>query len=244
MTQTHIATSESPASTPSAWRDGGSHARLWLVAAVGLVFDLWTKAWAFGSVGAEETRDFIPNFLVFQRSINPGALFGMGKGMAPIFIGASFFALGFVLFLFITSTKDRRSLHVALGLILAGSLGNLHDRAFVVADKVTDTETGESFIGVVIDEESDERYVKFGAAFDGAHAKKIARDRVEITPMPVVRDFLRFTPTIGGKPVWPWIFNIADALLVSGVILLLINFWLERRWESDGTVVPAAEAES
>ncbi len=244
MTQSANAISETHHAPPSAIRDVGSHLRLWLIAAIGLAFDLWTKAWAFSNIEADEARDFIPNLMVFQRSLNPGALFGMGKGMAPIFIGASFFALGFVLFLFISSTKQRRSLHIALGMILAGSLGNLYDRSFVLADQITDVEKNESFIGIVIEEESSDRYLKVGAAFDGALPRLIPRERVEVTPVPVVRDFLRFTPKVGGKPVWPWIFNIADTLLVAGVILLLINFWLERRIEFHADPVPPAEPES
>lgn len=215
--------------TRSAFFNTGSHLRLWLVAAIGLTFDLWSKAWAFANLGPSETREFIPSLMVFQRSLNPGALFGIGKGMTSIFIAASFFALGFVLFLFVSSTQNRRSLHIALGMILAGSLGNLYDRSFVLADQITDIETQNTFIGMVVEDESTDRYITVGTAFDGESKKRFVRDSVEVTPTPVVRDFLRFTPTVSGKPVWPWIFNIADSLLVAGVILLLINFWMERR---------------
>ncbi len=230
MTDAHDANHRLPtAQTRSAFFDTGSHLRLWIVATLGLVFDLWSKAWAFDTIGPTESREFIPNVLVFQRSLNPGALFGMGKGMTSVFIGASFFALGFVLFLFISSTKNRRSLHIALGMILAGSLGNLYDRSFVLADQVTNVETQQSYIGLVIEEKSTDRHLTIGTAFDRQAPRTFRRDRIKVTRTPVVRDFLHFTPKFSGRPVWPWVFNIADSLLVAGVILLLINFWFERR---------------
>jgi lipoprotein signal peptidase len=50
----------------------------------------------------------------------------------------------------------------------------------------------------------------------------------------VVRDFIKMEPRIplgGGRhlEVWPWVYNIADVLLVVGVAILLFNFWRERR---------------
>jgi hypothetical protein len=44
----------------------------------------------------------------------------------------------------------------------------------------------------------------------------------------VVRDFIKIEPKFGFE-LWPWVFNIADVLLVIGVGLLLLNFWWERR---------------
>ena len=50
----------------------------------------------------------------------------------------------------------------------------------------------------------------------------------------MVRDFVKMEPRIplgGGrwKPIWPWVYNVADVLLVAGVAILLLNFWRERR---------------
>jgi len=44
----------------------------------------------------------------------------------------------------------------------------------------------------------------------------------------VVRDFIKIEPKFG-IDLWPWVFNVADVLLVIGVGLLLWNFWWERR---------------
>jgi len=38
-----------------------------------------------------------------------------------------------------------------------------------------------------------------------------------------VRDLFLFTVTVGGRPVWPFVFNAADAFLVLGVALLVVE---------------------
>lgn len=39
-----------------------------------------------------------------------------------------------------------------------------------------------------------------------------------------VRDFIQFTVHVGGRPVWPYIFNIADVYLVIGVAVLVVAY--------------------
>ena len=117
--------SESAAADSARW-DLCSHLRLWPIAVVTLAIDLWTKHWAFSQLDTSPPPGgwvIIPHVMSLRRSLNTGALFGLGKGLTPVFIAASLVALLFVLFLFIHSTRDRRSLHVALGLVLAGALG-------------------------------------------------------------------------------------------------------------------------
>lgn len=202
--------------------------RLWVVAISALAFDLWSKAWAFKSLGPYEVREFIPSVLSFRRSVNPGALFGMGKGMVPVFIGASAVALGFVLYLFACSAPNRRSLHLALGLVLAGSLGNLYDRVFIIVDRVTIPGQKPILCKVIENDESSASIV-IGEAPDGSEPKRIHRQGAEITQVGVVRDFLKIDPQVRGHDIWPWVFNVADSLLVVGVGLLMINLWMERR---------------
>lgn len=149
-----------------------AHLRFWLVMVVGLVADLWSKHWAFERF--ETPYVVIPNALSFQLSLNDGALWGMGKGLTPLFIGASILALVFVLYVFVKSDRSQGSFHVALGMILAGALGNLYDRIF-----------------------------RNGA----------------------VRDFIKIELRIGDFEAWPWVFNVADMLLVCGVAILMLNIW-------------------
>jgi signal peptidase II len=72
----------------------------------------------------------IPHVLEFTLVANRGAVFGMGAGQRKVFIGFTILALAFGLLLFATWTRPNEWLaHTALGLLLAGGLGNLYDRA-------------------------------------------------------------------------------------------------------------------
>lgn len=230
-----------------ALRHAPSHARLWVAAVVGLTADLWSKSWAFSAVGWDESKPIIGGFLSFELSVNPGALFGLGAGFAPVFIGASVLALMFVLYLFANSASSQRSLHVALGLVLAGAVGNLYDRATqeacVAILRGTTTANASaprkaSVRGTLVEEDSRSISIaKWGTRDVGVQTFTLESaatpaDRWvvrEYGPQPVVRDFIKVEIEIGGRPIYPWIFNIADALLVAGVGLLLLNFWTERR---------------
>ncbi len=71
----------------------------------------------------------VPRVLNLTLVLNPGAVFGMGAGQRWIFIGFTAFAVFFALWVFLrwTTARDRVA-HAALGLLLAGGLGNLYDR--------------------------------------------------------------------------------------------------------------------
>lgn len=244
-TQADANHSHSHAEIQSAFWSGKAHLRLWIVAAVGLTVDLWTKHLAFSQLPpGERGHVVIPSLMRLQRSLNRGALFGLGKGLTPLFIGASLLALLFVLYLFFHSDRKRVSLHVALGLVLAGALGNLHDRAFCVVDVVRFYPQGQEnpprvIEGVVLDQA--ERAWIVAPWPEGKDAPPETFQRIPTSMNPetkslgVVRDFIRMEPviTLGDKriPIWPWVFNIADALLVVGVAVLMLNFWWERRQE-------------
>lgn len=224
---------------PSARWDVFSHLRLWPVAVVGLVLDLWTKHEAFTRLDPDPSRslEVIPHLMSFQRSLNPGALFGMGKGLTPLFIGASILAVGFVVFLFIHSTRDRRTLHLALGLILGGALGNMYDRVFYVADVVTYSADNARMVLVrKVIEEHEDGGLTVGSWPEGASPHRIPGEwNPRQHQQGVVRDFIRMEPriNIGSRsiPIYPWVFNLADAWLVIGVGLLLLNFWWDRQAE-------------
>ena len=44
--------------------------------------------------------------------------------------------------------------------------------------------------------------------------------------------------------IWPWVFNIADSLLVFGVALLMLNFWRERKHENTVAQTPSYPIQS
>ncbi len=110
----------------------------------------------------------IPGVLNLQLTLNQGAVFGIGQGLRWIFIVVSIAAVGVVTYLFAQSVAGAWLLHLALGLILAGALGNLYDR------------------------------LRFGA----------------------VRDMFLLFPEMR---LWPYIWNIADASLMLGVGLVLVQ---------------------
>ncbi|MFQ5429553.1 MAG: signal peptidase II [Phycisphaerae bacterium] len=203
-----------------------SHARLWIATGLGLAADLWTKEWAFRSFRPHESRVVIQDLCNLQLSLNPGALFGIGAGLAPIFVGASVLALIFVLYLFANSAASRWSMHIALGFVLAGALGNLYDRTTQQA-YVVHTPRGRD-IGRLVDQ--NDRYVTIGDYQSGNNRRSYKRPLDPRSGLqPVVRDFIKIEARIGKWSLWPWIFNVADALLVIGVVILLIAIRFDRR---------------
>ncbi len=126
-----------------AYKSPASIIRFAVPAAIGLTADLWLKAWAFpggvpaqGPAGrhpAEEAfgQDWpvISHVLGFQTTVNHGAVFGIYQGMAFYFLLFSLFAMGMILWVFATSRPSHWIVHIALGMITAGALGNLYDRA-------------------------------------------------------------------------------------------------------------------
>jgi signal peptidase II len=71
----------------------------------------------------------IPNLLDLTLVLNPGAVFGIGAGKRWFFIPFTAAALGLALWMFATWTRPRDYMaHAAIGLLISGGLGNLHDR--------------------------------------------------------------------------------------------------------------------
>lgn len=214
-----------------------SHLRFWLLAGAIVWLDLWSKTWAFGHLGPGETRVIVRNVIEFRRSLNTGAVFGSFAGYTSVFIVASLFALGFVLYMFARSARTQAALQVALALILAGAIGNLYDRTFLRADVVTrQTESGaeRTTVGKIISS-PDDATLRIGDWPGGENARRFMRSRVTVHRQGVVRDFIKFVPRfpasvpkVAGRDIWPWVFNVADSALVCGVCLLLISSWVDR----------------
>jgi signal peptidase II len=101
------------------------------VAAGGCGVDLATKSWMFSWLGPPggPTHWLWFGHVGFQTSLNEGALFGIGQGMAWLFAALSLVAaLVIVYVLFVAGWLHDRLLTCALAAILAGVLGNLYDR--------------------------------------------------------------------------------------------------------------------
>lgn len=214
----------------SAIRDGRAHLLLWSITALGLILDLWSKAWAFSSLAPGEQRTWVPHVLDLQLSRNPGALFGMGSGMVVLFVVASVAALGFVMFMFAGASRKQRVVQIALACILSGAFGNLYDRVVERFDMVefhaTATMPVWRLIGRVVDEPTDDT-IRMASWLDPDRVHTYRRDAMVggVRRVGVVRDFLKIVWKWGDTELWPWVFNVADVFLVIGVGLLLIGFW-------------------
>ena len=111
----------------------GRHLLFWSIAFGGAAFDLVTKALVFSKVGPPDARvAIVPNILELHTSHNTGALWGFGAtipGSSLIFAGLSVVAAVVILYyLFVLGAASHRVLTVALGLIMAGAMGNCYDR--------------------------------------------------------------------------------------------------------------------
>jgi signal peptidase II len=108
----------------------------WSIAVCGTAFDLVTKTIAFSRVGppgpGSRPHVVIPQVLELHTSENTGALWGFGAtlpGSSMIFAGLSVVAaLVIFYYLFILGAAASRVLTIALGLIMAGAMGNCFDR--------------------------------------------------------------------------------------------------------------------
>ncbi len=102
---------------------------------IGLTLDLGAKSFVFRLLefprGMQDGRILwgVNDFFGLQLSLNPGALFGLGGGKAPLFAMLSLVAaVGIVWWLFVYGAAKSRFLTCLLGVITAGILGNLYDR--------------------------------------------------------------------------------------------------------------------
>lgn len=228
---------DSPARTipaePSALQWPAAHARFWIVAIAGLSLDLWSKHWAFETLRQDREITIIPGVLTFKTMFNPGALFGIGAGQTSLFLLASVLALGLVLWMFAQSGPRRWLLHIALGGILAGALGNMYDRAFVklVPNFWAQRNTPVRYYTVIENDGARavlEEYPPGGGGPTPVLTGDVALERIK-DPAGHVRDFIKIDSRVFNREVWPWVFNVADMLLVGGVSILALHLLRDGR---------------
>lgn len=240
-----VAAADSPLlSERAAHRSVPSHIRLWGVALAGLAADLLSKDWAFHTLRQGGHRVLVPYALEFHTTLNPGALFGIGRGHTEVFLIASVLALILVLWMFAQTPARKWLTHVALGAILAGALGNMYDRVVVQLIMYgSATPSGPVARYYVVDAAADGDWLTLQEypPTPDATPRKLPRKLVDDLPRPVgyVRDFIKIPTTLPqwawipskwqGRELWPWVFNVADMLLVVGVGVLSIKMLRERR---------------
>ena len=90
--------------------------------------DQFTKYLVLRFIDPAEPRTIIANFFALVHVTNSGAAFGSFKNNNGFFIALSFVALVIIMALLMRHAPRDRWQRVALGLLLAGVLGNLTDR--------------------------------------------------------------------------------------------------------------------
>jgi signal peptidase II len=108
------------------------------VALTGAGLDLLTKHLAFEHIQRWEEVRIVDGFFSFGRTTNPGVVFGMGAGATKVWLAVSVLAVPVILGIFYTVKKPKWILTIALGMILAGTLGNMYDRVFTDVHQVRD----------------------------------------------------------------------------------------------------------
>lgn len=174
-----------------------------MVAVIALSVDLWSKSAAFAVVAGDpvvlEPREQVadpsyripwhsgiraisPDLLDFHLVINHGAVFGIGQNARGFLIGFTVVAVAVAIVMFGWWTRASSMwAHIAIGLILAGGIGNLYDR--IVFGAVRD------FLYML-----PRRNLPFGLHWPG-----------------------------GGSELFPWVFNVADMLLLMGMGMLIVQ---------------------
>jgi signal peptidase II len=119
-----------PSSSSNASGSLAAILRFVLTVFFGLGLDQLTKILAFKELADWPTGyPFISGWLDFMAVENRGAVFGIGQGQRLLFIVVSIAAIAFIGYLFHCSEKKQWLYQIVLGMLLAGVLGNLYDRA-------------------------------------------------------------------------------------------------------------------
>ena len=102
------------------------------VALAGAAFDLGTKSFVFSRLSMGKVYPLLKGILELQLTRNLGALWGFGSSLPKsslIFAGLSIVAgLGICYWLFVKGAARDLWLTFALGLVMAGAIGNCYDR--------------------------------------------------------------------------------------------------------------------
>src|SRR3989338_10203739 len=94
----------------------------------GVIVDIVSKWAVFSKLDEFGKLIVIPGLLNIVRSTNEGVVFGLFPGKTIAFIVFSAIAIVVILFIYTKSDKTIFISNLALGLVLAGAIGNLWDR--------------------------------------------------------------------------------------------------------------------
>lgn len=105
----------------------------WIPATLGLVADLVSKHIVFDALPrvAGQRVEVLGSWLVITMQRNRGGVFGILQGKGYLFVILTVIALGVVVWMLRQTDPGQRIIPLALGLVVAGALGNLFDRVFL-----------------------------------------------------------------------------------------------------------------
>ncbi|MCA9689085.1 MAG: signal peptidase II [Nannocystaceae bacterium] len=113
-----------------------------IAAIIALGLDLWSKQWAWETLrNPREKITVIEKWFYFEFSFNTGSAFGFLEGTSyarPLFIVITVLTVLYMMNMVRTLPTRRLYGFVAIGLIIGGALGNLHDRFFRVIERGDD----------------------------------------------------------------------------------------------------------
>ena len=112
----------------------------------GVSVDIMSKWVVFSKLDEFGKLILIPGLLNIVRSKNAGVVFGLFPGKTIAFIVFSAIAIVVILFIYIKSDKTIFISNLALGLVMAGAIGNLWDRIwFMCVRDFIDLHIGDKY---------------------------------------------------------------------------------------------------
>ncbi|MDF3070104.1 MAG: Lipoprotein signal peptidase [Polyangiaceae bacterium] len=201
-----LATGVAPVAKAPSWAPNESRPTFrffGIVAAVSLVLDVSSKAWAeirlYPRGAGQESIELIKDHLGFTLAYNPGGAWGLFQHHSeyirrPFFLLVSLLAIAFIINLYGRLTPQQHALKWGLPLVLGGALGNLSDR--IVRSNVID-------------------FIDYQAKWIESMNRLVAK---------VVKGW-----TITDH--WPT-FNVADIAICVGVGLMAVDMFTSRRGAS------------
>ena len=179
-----------------------------------LLADQVLKIWVKTHMTLGQEINVAGNWFIFHFTENEGMAFGLtfggsaGKLVLSIFRIIAVIFIGFYIYL-LRKKSPHPGLVISFSLIMAGALGNIIDSAVY---------------GLIFNESS---YHTVSTLFppEGGYASFLHGKVVDILYFPVIETTLPgWFPFWGGEPFTFFrpVFNIADASITSGVVLLLI----------------------
>ena len=199
---------------------------VFLLVAVLLLIDQITKIYIKSSFEPGQTQTLFGDWFVLHYIENPGMAFGttFGSGVLPklslsIF---RFIAICFIVYYLFKQAKKGASLEFLLvfGLILAGATGNLLDSMFYdyfftlnPCDSFNQV-SGSGIKGICTD-------YGFNYPVELRHQGFMLGSVVDMFQFNVY--WPKWIPVLGGEQIFPLIWNVADASISTGVILILIR---------------------